>query len=302
MPRAAANGIELEYDVFGPDEGRVLLLIMGLGAQMTLWDEEFCELLGAGGHRVLRFDNRDVGLSTRFHEAGLPDLGAILAAQAQGRPIDPSLAPYTLADMADDAVGLLDALGIERAHLCGASMGGMIAQSIAIRHPKRTRSLISIMSTTGDPATPPPSEAARAVLLTPPAADRESHIERIVQASRVIGSPGFPVDEARLRERAGRTYDRSSYGDGSARQLAAISASGSRVEELRQLATPTLVIHGTDDPLVRVEAGRDTARCIPGAELLLIDGMGHDLPPSLFRRLADAISEHTRKAESPLAG
>jgi pimeloyl-ACP methyl ester carboxylesterase len=293
VPKASANRIEIEYEVFGSAEDRPLLLVMGLGAQMILWDEDFCEHLAERGHRVIRFDNRDVGLSTRFDRGGVPSLLEAILAAARGDALE---APYTLDDMADDAAGLLDALEIESAHVVGASMGGMIAQTLAIRHPRRVRSLTSIMSTTGNPELPPARPEAMQVLMTPPPPDREGNIERSVEVSRKIGSPGFPLDEARIRERAARMYDRAFYPEGVTRQMVAILASGSRVEALRSVTAPTLVIHGNDDPLVPVEGGLDTHQAVPGAELLLIDGMGHDLPQETWPRIVDAISGLTEKA------
>ena len=295
MPNIPANGIQLEYDTFGPDAGRPLVLIMGLGGQMLMWDEAFCEALAERGHRVVRFDNRDVGLSTKFDEAGVPDVPALMAAAASGQSVE---VPYTLDDMADDVAGLLDALGLTSAHVCGASLGGMIAQTVAIRHAPRVRSLVSIMSTTGSPDVSPARPEAMQVLLAPPPADRAGNIERAIETWRVIGSPGYPADPERIRERSEILYDRAFTPTGTARQMAAILAHGSRGEALAGVTVPTLVIHGTDDPLVPIEGGRDTARAIPGAELLEVEGMGHDLPPALFERFADAISEHTRKAES----
>ncbi|MFI5320913.1 MAG: alpha/beta fold hydrolase [Myxococcota bacterium] len=293
MPQARANGIQLEYDSFGRASDTPLLLIMGLGAQMVLWDEEFCELLARHGHYVVRFDNRDVGLSTKFDSAGVPNIVALMQPGA-----DRSGVPYTLDDMADDAAGLLDALRIERAHIVGASMGGMIAQTVAYRHAPKTRSLVSIMSSTGNPALPPAKPEAMAVLLTPRPLDRASNVEASVQAARVIGSPGYPADEARVRERAGMMFDRAFTPLGTARQMAAIFAHGNRVPRLGAVTAPTLVIHGVADPLVPIEGGRDTAKSIPGAQLLEIEGMGHDLPPGLWTRIADAIAAHTQKAEA----
>jgi pimeloyl-ACP methyl ester carboxylesterase len=294
MPRSAANGIEIEYELVGSESGRPLLLIMGLGAQMILWDDEFCGQLAAGGHRVIRFDNRDVGLSTKLDHAPAPSPLKLMQARLAGETLE---VPYTLEDMADDAAGLLDALEIERAHVVGASMGGMIAQTLALRHRSRVRSLTSIMSTTGNPNLPPATPEAMAVLLEPPPTERAAAIERGVAVSRVIGSPGFPFDEARIRERSARLYDRAFYPIGVARQLAAIVAGESRVEALGSLGVPALVIHGDADPLVPVEGGEDTCEAIPGAELLLIEGMGHDLPPETWPRITRAIGELTEKAE-----
>jgi pimeloyl-ACP methyl ester carboxylesterase len=294
MPNARANGIQIEYDSFGDASHRPLLLVMGLGAQMIFWEEEFCEALAERGHYVVRFDNRDVGLSSKLDAAGIPNMMELMLALQAGRRPE---APYTLDHMADDAAGLLDALGLESAHVCGASMGGMIVQALAIRHPRRVRSMTSIMSSTGNPALPPAKPEAMAALMAPPPTDRAGSIERGVQTWRVIGSPGFAFEEERIRERAGRAFDRGFYPQGVARQMAAIVSHGSRVEALRGVTAPTLVIHGDADPLVPIEGGRDTAASIPGAELLVIEGMGHDLPRAAWPRIVGSISEHTAKAE-----
>jgi len=293
MPRAHCNGIELEYETFGRRSARPLMLIMGLGAQMILWDEEFCAALAARDFFVVRFDNRDVGLSSKLDGAGVPNVFTAMQAAATGQTVD---APYTLNDMADDTVYLMAALGIDRAHVVGASMGGMIAQTLAIRHPERVLTITSIMSTTGNPEIPPATPEAVRVLLTPLPAEREAYIERLLRAWRVIGSPGFPFDEDRIRARSGRAFDRGYDAAGVARQFVAIIASGSRKDALRALTTPTLVIHGAADPLIRVEGGRDTAEAIPGAELLVIEGMGHDLPRGTWPRVIDAIAAHAAKA------
>ena len=293
MPRARANGIELEYETFGRPSDPPLLLVMGLGAQMIFWHDEFCGRLVERGFHVIRFDNRDVGRSTWLDHLGMPDVMAAMAAAAERRPFD---APYRLSDMAADAAGLLDALDIEQAHVVGASMGGMIAQTLAIEHPRRVRTLTSIMSTTGHPDLPPPRPEAMSLLVTPPPSTREGHIERAVQTSRVIGSPAYPSDPDELRALAARAWDRGVNPPGMARQLTAILASGSRREALRSVRAPALVIHGSDDPLVPVEAGRDTAEALPRAELLEIPGMGHDLPRALWGTLVDAIAKHTERA------
>jgi len=285
--RVRVNGIELVYDTFGDPSAPPLLLIMGLGVQMIAWDEEFCAALAALGYWVIRFDNRDVGLSTRLDEAGVPDVLALM--QGRGEAVQ---VPYTLRDMADDAAGLLDALQAKPAHVVGASMGGMIAQEMAIRHPGHVRTLTSIMSTTGDPALPPPKPEAMSVLVTPFPTDREGYLEGSVQASRILAGPGFPFDEDRAREEAGRAFDRGLSLAGTARQLAAILASGSRKEALQAVTVPTLVIHGDADPLVPVECGIDTANSVPGAELLIIEGMGHDLPPAVAPQVISAIVRH----------
>ncbi|MBG0815594.1 alpha/beta fold hydrolase [Planomonospora sp. ID82291] len=283
--RASANGIEIAYDTFGSPGGRPLLLIMGLGSQMIHWDEEFCALLADGGHHVIRFDNRDVGESTHFHDAGTPAFGS-----AGGD------APYLLGDMADDAAGLLDALGLESAHVAGASMGGMIAQAMAIRHPDRVRSLTSIMSTPS-PQAAPPTAAAMAVLMSPPAPDRETVIARALETWKVIGSPDHPLDTDRVARLAGLSYDRAYDPAGVARQLAAITASGDRAPQLKELSVPTLVLHGEQDPLVPLSGGIATADAVPGARLVTYPGMGHDLPRPLWPEFAAEIGGLTAAAE-----
>jgi pimeloyl-ACP methyl ester carboxylesterase len=293
MAKLNANGIQIEYDSFGDRGADPLLLIMGLGAQMILWDEEFCTGLADHGHFVVRFDNRDVGLSTKFEHLGAPNLPELMQNAAAGGEVK---APYLLDDMADDAAGVLDSLDIETAHIVGASMGGMIAQTFAIRHPSRLRTLTSIMSSTGNPELPAAKPEAMAVLMRERAKDREGAIEAAVSASHVLTGPGFEVDVERVRERAARGYDRCFHPEGQARQLAAILASGSRKTALAQVRTPTLVIHGDGDPLVPIEGGHDTAESIPGAEMLIIEGMGHDLPREAWPRIISAISDHARKA------
>ena len=290
MPSLRCNGIDIEYETFGDDAEEPLLMIMGLGAQMIFWDDEFCGQLAQRGHRVIRYDNRDIGLSGKLDHAGAPDLMAGMQARLRGEPM---AAPYTLDDMARDAVRLLEGLGLESAHVVGASMGGMIAQTLAIRHPERVRTLVSIMSTTGDPSLPPATPEATSLLLTPAPREREANIERALKAANVIGGNGFPIDEERIRRRAARAYDRCFHPPGVARQLAAIVASGNRREALGAVRAPTLVIHGDADPLVRLECGIATHEAIPNSELLVIEGMGHELPPPAWPRLVDAISSHT---------
>jgi pimeloyl-ACP methyl ester carboxylesterase len=295
MPRARTNGIEIEYETFGERSGaRPLLLIMGLGAQMVLWEEEFCAGLVDRGHFVIRYDNRDAGLSTKLEQAGVPNVLAVMQAAAAGEPVE---APYTLDEMADDAAGLLDVLGLESAHVVGASMGGMITQTLVLRHPDRVRSLTSIMSSTGNPDLPPPKPEPLQALMQPRVEERESAIEQAVSIQRLIGGTGFPFDVERTRRLAALSYDRSFYPVGIARQLAAVMASGNRKPALASVKAPALVIHGDADPLVPVEGGRDTAEAIPGAELLVIEGMGHELPPQIWPRIIDAISTHTERAE-----
>lgn len=293
--RASANDIEIEYETFGEPGNDPLLLVMGLGGQLTLWDENFCQMLADRGFFAIRYDNRDVGLSTYFDEAGPLDMMKLMMASAQGESVQSA---YTLEDMADDAAGLLDALSIDRAHVVGASMGGMIAQAIAIRHGTRVKSLVSMMSTTGGPDAQPAKPEVMAGLMKPPAPNREAQIEQSIALGRTIGSPGFPRDEQRTRERIARDYDRAFHPDGTQRQMAAIVTSGSRVESLARLTMPTLVIHGDADVLVPPINGKQTADAIPGAELMIIEGMGHDFPPETFERITDAIANNAAKAKS----
>ncbi len=290
MQTTRVGEIELAHESFGSPEDTPLLLVMGLATQMIGWPDDFCRMLAERGLYVVRFDNRDIGLSTHLDSAGAPDVLAVMGG-------DHSRVAYRLADMAEDTAGLLDALGLDSAHVVGASMGGMIAQTLAIRHPERVRSLTSIMSTTGDPAVGAPAEAALGALLAPPATDRESAVQRAVDTYRVIGSPGFEFDEAGLRERAGLSFDRAYNPAGVARQLAAILASPDRTADLARVAVPTLVVHGEQDALVNVSGGRATAAAIPGAELLVVDGMGHDLPRAVWPQLVDRITALVDRVE-----
>jgi len=287
--RARANGIELCWDSFGDAGAPPLLLIMGLASQMIAWPDEFCALVAERGFRVVRFDNRDIGLSTRFDSAGVPDIGAALTAALQGKPVD---APYRLSDMAADAFGLLDALGIARAHVVGASMGGAIAQTMAIERPERLLTLTSIMATTGEPGLPPPTPAAMGVLLKPPVTTLDGYIRSYVETWKVLRAGSFPDDEALDRERAEAVFARGLHPAGVARQLAAILASGSRKAALRSVRVPTLVLHGDADPLVPLACGVDTAESIPGARLVVIPGMGHALPISFWKRIVEEIATH----------
>ncbi len=295
MPNVTANGIQIEYQTYGKASDPALLLVMGLGAQMTRWDDAFCGMLAEHGLHVVKYDNRDVGLSSHLEGAGPPDLAAIAAALAEGASPD---VPYTLHDMAADGLGLLDALDIPRAHICGASLGGMIVQTMALDAPERVLSMTSIMSSTQDPELPAAHPDAAAVLQAPPAKSREEVMERAVTSSRVIGSPGYPADPERLRQRAAADYDRAFDPAGVARQMAAaMAAVGTRRHRLERLEVPTLVIHGADDPLVPLACGKDTATAIPGAELMVIEGMGHDLPVELHQQIADAIARHALGAQ-----
>jgi pimeloyl-ACP methyl ester carboxylesterase len=295
MPSVTGNGIQIEYETFGAPGARPLILIMGLGAQMIHWDDEFCRLLVERGHFVIRFDNRDIGLSSKLDHLGPADSTVAMARRLQGEPVE---APYKLSDMAADCAGLLDALGIDAAHVVGASLGGMIAQTLAIEHPSRVLSLTSIMSSTGNSELPQATPEALAALLSPLPGSREEAMDRSVRVFRTIGSPGFPFDEARVRDRAARAYDRAFHPAGVARQFVAALASGSRTELLHAVMCPALVIHGKEDPLVPVEAGIDTARSIPGADLLVLAGMGHDLPKPLWPRIVDEIAGVTSRARA----
>jgi pimeloyl-ACP methyl ester carboxylesterase len=295
MPKAKANNIEIEYDTFGDPSLKPLLLVMGLGAQMIRWEEDLCMMFVEKGFYVIRFDNRDVGLSTKFEEAGEPDIMKEFMAKQRGESINP---PYTVEDMADDAVGLLDALNIEKAHICGASMGGMIVQLIALRHPNRVLSLTSIMSSTGNPNLPQPKPEAMQVLLKPAPSEREAYIEELVKRWRVLYGSGFPYPAEKVREIVAALYDRSYYPQGMTRQLVAILATENRVPKLGSVKVPTLVIHGGDDPLVPVEGGKETAASIPGAELLIIDGMGHSLPIEIWPQVVEAITKTAAKAKN----
>ena len=289
MPQITANGIQLEYETHGDPANPPLLLIMGLGAQLTLWPIELVEALVARGYHVIRYDNRDIGLSQKFGEHGVPNFRRVALMRLFGLN---AKIPYRLSDMAADAVGLLDALGIAKAHVVGASMGGMIAQLVAADYPERVLSLTSIMSTSGSRKVPPARPAAMKALLdrAPPGATLEDVIPIGLRVSKAIGSPGYPADETRTRERIERDYRRSFYPEGAVRQITAVVDSGDRRKALRRIGAPTLVIHGTDDPLVPVEGGRDTAANIRGAALLEIPGMGHDLPLALVDTIADAIA------------
>ncbi|RPH65397.1 MAG: alpha/beta fold hydrolase [Burkholderiales bacterium] len=295
MPSIYANGVRLEYESIGDPQAPAIVLIMGLGMQSIAWPDEFCAGLAREGFRVIRFDNRDSGLSSRMSGGGTAQLMLALAARWLRMPVR---VPYTLDDMADDTAALMDALGIGRAHVVGASMGGMIAQLVAIRHPARVASLTSIMSGSGNPAVLKPTPGARNALMRPAPnpADVDAVVEHMVSLFGVIGSPGFPVDHAELRGRIERGVRRAYDPAGTTRQLLAIIAARDRRPQLHRIAAPTLVIHGVQDPLVPIEAGRETARSIPGARLMAIDGMGHDLPRTLWPALVEAIAGHCRAA------
>jgi pimeloyl-ACP methyl ester carboxylesterase len=299
MTSVEANGIRIEYDCFGPAEAPPVLLIAGLGAQMIDWTPAFCERLVGHGLRVIRFDNRDAGLSSHFDDDPVPAFPQVAMAVALGQ--DPAV-PYTLSDMADDAVGLLDALGIGRAHIVGRSMGGMIAQLVASRHPGRTASLVSIMATTGNPALPPPAPEAMAGLAQrppDPAGDEEGYLAQCVRMARVNCGSAFPFDAAAWRAHALAALRRAYNPAGFGRQIAAVVADGDRRGRLGAITAPTLVIHGSADLLVPLAGGEDTAACVTGAELLVLQGMGHEIPPGLFATIADAIARHVAAAVQP---
>jgi pimeloyl-ACP methyl ester carboxylesterase len=291
MPALDVNGMTLAYDTRGDPSQPAVLLIMGLGMQMTAWPESFCDMLANCGFHVIRFDNRDSGLSSKLDQHGTPNVPLAWLKYQLRLPLRSA---YTLDDMAGDAVGLLDSLGISAAHIVGASMGGMIAQIIAARYPQRTLTLTSIMSTSGRRSLPGPTSKARRALFSRPRnpRDPESVIRHLVQVFRVIGSPGYPTPEAELRAGIAASLQRANCPRGTARQLVAVAASGSRERLLKTVRVPSQVIHGTADPLVPLASGRDTARLIPGAVLHEIPGMGHDLPAALHGKLVDLIHRH----------
>jgi pimeloyl-ACP methyl ester carboxylesterase len=296
MARVHANGIDIEYESIGREGDPVVLLIMGFSGPLTFWPDSLCQGLAKKGFRVIRFDNRDIGRSTHLTKLGAPDLSALMAKlMAGGHPV----APYSLDDMAADAAGLLSALGIDRAHVVGASMGGMIAQLVAINHPAKAKSLVSIMSTTGRPDLPQGKPEAFAAIMAPPAsAGREDRITRGIEVWGVIGSPGFRTSEAELRARVERSVDYAPYDPaGIVRQMAAIVSAPPRNDCLKSVRLPALVIHGADDPLIPVSGAEDTAKSIPGAKLLIVPGMGHDFPEPLVPTYLEAIGDFVATVE-----
>lgn len=312
MAQVIANGIQIEYEIFGEKTNPAIVLIAGNGAQLNFWEPDFCELLVKSNLQVIRFDNRDVGLSTKFDAAGIPDMQRIYQEAQEGKPIKTA---YTLEDMADDIAGLLDALHIKKAHICGASMGGAIAQVFAYRHPSRIYSLVSIMSSTGNPNNPQISKETLAIVTAPPPNGRDAYIDYTLGMWKNLWSKGFPFEEERGRRYCEESYDRSFYPQGAVRQNAALVANGDRRKHLSLLTVPTLVIHGTADLLFNVEAGKDTARTIPNAKLLLIEGMGHDMPKGTWETIVEAIASQVKdtsifpgpilnlpKADIPLKG
>ena len=295
--KVKANGITIAYEDYGPEDREAVLKIMGNGTQLTAWPIELIEELVRRGYRVVIYDNRDVGLSTKFDKAGVPDIKAVIEAQVAGKP---SLLPYTLDDMANDAVGLLDALGIKKAHIVGVSMGGMIAQLVAADHHEHTFSLTSIMSTSGNPEVPFPAkpEAVSKMPQPAPEADEEAIIANAVKAIRIMAGPVYPPDEKRIRALIVRSMKRSTDRAGMARHngLSALGLFVDRRPKLKTIKVPTVVVHGSEDPLISVVGGKDTAANIPGAELRIIPGMGHDLPIPLAKTIADAIAAAASRA------
>jgi len=292
MPRVHANGIEIAYDTVGDPQGRPLLLIMGLTTQMLGWPDRFCRMLAEKDHWVIRFDNRDCGLSSKLEQFGVPDLNQMTRDLAEGLRVTP---PYTLSDMASDTVALMDALGIEKAHICGLSMGGMIGQIMALAHPSRMLSLISMESTTGEPDLPGPSEEANEAMMSLPPVMRDAYLDYTVDLYRAFAGESEKMDEGVQRRISARCYDRMFYPMGFARQMAAISVAPGRREDLRSVSVPTLVIHGDSDALMPPAHGQDTADAIPGAQLVIVEGLGHGMAyPTLWEEMVNAIDELTR--------
>jgi pimeloyl-ACP methyl ester carboxylesterase len=297
MPRApSTQGVEIEYVTYGPDNGPALLLVGGLGVQIPSWSERLIQDLAGRGFRVIAYDNRDCGLSTQFDDWGPADIGT---AFKQARAKEPVSAPYKLEDMADDGAAVLDHLGIEQAHIVGSSNGGAIAQIFAYRHREKTATLVSIMATSGRRGLPRPSEAANAWLGRPknPSGTREGAMEEALESNSILGSPGFPRNEAAIKEKAGRLFDRAFYPAGASRHLlASIASADGRVEHLSSIKAPTLVIHGKDDPLVPVGSGQDLADTVAGADILVIAGMGHDYPDAACGRIGAAIAANVARS------
>jgi proline iminopeptidase len=298
MPSLNANGIRIAFDTAGDPKAVPLLLISGLGLQLTAWPDEFVEGLVELGFYVIRYDNRDTGLSTKFEHAGTPSLGLAWLKSLVRWPIKP---PYTLEDMADDAIGVLSALGVARAHVVGMSMGGMIAQLMAAKFPSRVLSLTSIMSSSGRRGLPGPTPEVKRAMMRPPkaGADADAMVDHGVRLLQTIASPTYPTPEKQLRRRVARALRRNCCPGGVVRQILAVSASGDRTPHLRSIAAPTLVIHGAADPLVPLACGEDTAQAIPNARLEVIEGMGHDLPTQLLERLLALIDAHAHGKMTP---
>lgn len=294
MPEASINDITIAYETIGSEKDRPLLLIAGLSSQMVTWPQDFCRKLADGGHFVIRFDNRDCGLSSKIESGGVPDVEALMIAKQQGQPIEP---PYSLSDMAADAVGLVDSLGLDRVHVCGLSMGGMIAQMMAIEYPDRVASMISMLSTTGQPDLPGPTAEAMEAMVSMPPSERSAYIDYLTGVYRAFSGGSAAFDKNVSDTMASQAYDRSFYLTGFPRQMAAIIASGNRKDKLKQVTAPTLVIQGTSDPLLPIEHGLATAEAVPDAKLVLIEGLGHGLAfPALWDQIIAAIGGHTQNA------
>ena len=288
---ANVGDLEICYETFGHPKDPPLLLVMGLGTQMVGWPEGFCHALVERGLYVIRYDNRDIGRSTHLRRLRPPSLKQLLLR-------DKTAAPYSLADMAADGIGLLDHLGIDRAHVAGASMGGMIAQTMAVEHPERILSLASVMSNTGHLWKGVPGLRVYPIFMRPPVTGRENAIEATVSTFKLIGSPGFPFDEEELRRTAARSFERGHNPAGAGRQLAAILAAGDRTAQLRRITAPTVVVHGTRDRMIMPSGGRETAKAIPGARLVMIEGMGHDLPRGAWEQIVDAVAANAERAST----
>jgi pimeloyl-ACP methyl ester carboxylesterase len=294
MPRVHANGIEIEYDTFGEPKDRPLILVMGLSCQLVAWPDNFCEKLVTKGHFVIRFDNRDVGLSSKLDDLGVPDIFEIFAAAQEGKAVE---SPYSLSEMAADTVGLMDALNLEKAHVCGLSMGGMVAQMMAIEYPRRIISLISMQSSTGDPGLPEAEPQAMEAMVAPPPIERDDYIQHMADVYRAFAGGSDKYDERLQNEISASSYDRSFYLMGFTRQLAAVFACGSRKDALAAIKLPTLVIHGSHDALLPLAHGKDTAEAVPGAKLVIIKGLGHGMVyPQLWDEIIEALSAHTASA------
>jgi pimeloyl-ACP methyl ester carboxylesterase len=292
MPRAKVSpSVELEYDTFGDAGAPPMVLVMGFAMQMIAWDEDFCTQLAGRGFRVVRFDNRDVGLSTKLSALGPPDVMRAMMGDAGG-------ARYGVPDMADDLAGLIDTLGIAPAHVVGASMGGFIVQEAAIRHPTKVRSLCSIMSSTGNRSVGAPRPEAAAALMSPMPTSRDAALDHAVRLWRTIGSPVFLFDEARIRQRTAAALDRGYDVEGVMRQAAAIFTQRDRTSDLGRVKAPAVVVHGAEDPLITLSGGEATAKAIPGARLVVIAGMGHDLPPAVWPAVLDAITDNAHRADA----
>jgi pimeloyl-ACP methyl ester carboxylesterase len=293
MAQLRVNGLQIEYDTFGEARADPILLIMGLGTQMTAWSPDFCNALVAHGHYVVRFDNRDIGLSTKFDGAKAPGRLRYVMNHLFHTGLN---VPYTLQDMASDAAGVLEALDIESAHIVGASLGGMIAQLLTVHHPQRVKSLTSLMSSSGGPKLPSTRfEVVRHMFMNrPDTSDPEVMLEHTIRTAQLISSPGYRRSDEEWRELITASLRRSFYPQGFVRQMAAVVADGSRVQRLATIQKPTLVIHGSEDPLLPTECGVDTARHIKGAKLEIIEGMGHDIPPPLVDKITSLIAHHTR--------